>query len=374
MRRKRRKKRRNRQRHRRKLKNYNKKILKHHLTSQVDKSQLLIPNIQPRSRKVRATVKNSTSLLKKRQEYYDNINKLSDYNSNYLNYASTDTNLEISTDDMMLLDDYKLSDNKPIGAYSFNRYPDKYYSYNSALQDPQIQYQNYDNNELINTRTISSFKNQITTQTSLIANHTTAKQINHQSINLKKNESVIIRDNETSVQTKQVANEILNEIIEQLEEIKIERNSNNHRDGLPCKITGLWKTSQAGVDLMIKITNHTLNITIEKSHDVDDSNGLKIINNTWNITGHVAFKRGAPFYLIASNNHVKSLAAFVGACKVCQGVDTIEGVWTVTHEPKSCRDFQISTNIYNDIFYKKIDNINNKNTSGKYNETLYDTE
>lgn len=62
----------------------------------------------------------------------------------------------------------------------------------------------------------------------------------------------------------------------------------------------------------MKVTNHSLFVSIEKNHTLGNSVEQQIINSTWNITGHVAFKRGAPFSLIASNNHVKSLAAFVG--------------------------------------------------------------
>lgn len=39
-----------------------------------------------------------------------------------------------------------------------------------------------------------------------------------------------------------------------------------------------------------------------------------------------------------------------GACRVCQGIDTIVGVWSIARRPQDCREFQISTNIYNDVF------------------------
>lgn len=35
---------------------------------------------------------------------------------------------------------------------------------------------------------------------------------------------------------------------------------------------------------------------------------------------------------------------------MCQGIDTIVGVWSIARRPQDCREFQISTNIYNDIF------------------------
>lgn len=39
-----------------------------------------------------------------------------------------------------------------------------------------------------------------------------------------------------------------------------------------------------------------------------------------------------------------------GACRVCQGIDTIIGIWSIARSPQNCREFQIATNIYNDIF------------------------
>lgn len=39
-----------------------------------------------------------------------------------------------------------------------------------------------------------------------------------------------------------------------------------------------------------------------------------------------------------------------GACRVCQGIDTIVGIWSIARRPQDCREFQIATNIYNDIF------------------------
>lgn len=46
----------------------------------------------------------------------------------------------------------------------------------------------------------------------------------------------------------------------------------------------------------------------------------------------------------------RTLSLNSGACKVCQGIDTIEGLWTVSREPRDCRDFQMSTEIFNEIF------------------------
>lgn len=46
----------------------------------------------------------------------------------------------------------------------------------------------------------------------------------------------------------------------------------------------------------------------------------------------------------------RSTIRYAGACRVCQGIDTIVGVWSIAHNPRDCEDFQIATNIYNDIF------------------------
>lgn len=37
---------------------------------------------------------------------------------------------------------------------------------------------------------------------------------------------------------------------------------------------------------------------------------------------------------------------------MCQGIDTIAGVWSVARQPKDCRDFQVATSVFNDIFRK----------------------
>lgn len=35
---------------------------------------------------------------------------------------------------------------------------------------------------------------------------------------------------------------------------------------------------------------------------------------------------------------------------MCQGIDTIQGVWSVANEPRDCRNFQMAIGIFNDIF------------------------
>lgn len=42
----------------------------------------------------------------------------------------------------------------------------------------------------------------------------------------------------------------------------------------------------------------------------------------------------------------------LGACRVCQGIDTIAGVWSVARQPKDCKDLQAATSVFNDIFRK----------------------
>ncbi|KYN01945.1 PREDICTED: uncharacterized protein LOC108774649 [Cyphomyrmex costatus] len=150
-------------------------------------------------------------------------------------------------------------------------------------------------------------------------------------------------------ETKEVANQILEKIIDELEEMKSNQASENEQiEGLPCKISGSWITIQGGVRIDIKVTNHTINVTLAKLSPPPAHQGL--LDPAWNLTGHAPFTKGEPFSLLAIDNRTKSLAVFTGACRVCQGIDTIMGVWSIAHSPQDCREFQIATNIYNDVF------------------------
>ncbi|XP_053986014.1 uncharacterized protein LOC128880213 isoform X1 [Hylaeus volcanicus] len=150
--------------------------------------------------------------------------------------------------------------------------------------------------------------------------------------------------------TKQVASELLDTIMEELEELKLDRAKNNKKEGLPCRLSGSWSTTQAGMKLDMKVVNHTIIATVSEPPSPRFHESL--LNGTWNVTGHAPFKRGSPFTLIATDNHTTSIAVFVGACRVCQGIDTIAGVWSVARPPKDCRDFQVATSVFNDIFRK----------------------
>ncbi|KYM78656.1 hypothetical protein ALC53_10872 [Atta colombica] len=150
-------------------------------------------------------------------------------------------------------------------------------------------------------------------------------------------------------ETKEVANQILEKIIDELEEIKSNRATENEQtEGLPCKISGSWITIQGGVRIDMKVTNRIINVTLAKLLPPPAHQSL--LNPAWNLTGYAPFRKGGPFSLLAIDNRTKSLAVFAGMCRVCQGIDTIVGVWSIARSPQDCREFQIATNIYNDIF------------------------
>nr|XP_050854725.1 uncharacterized protein LOC127065849 isoform X1 [Vespula vulgaris] len=149
-------------------------------------------------------------------------------------------------------------------------------------------------------------------------------------------------------ETKEVADQILNRIVDELEEIKMDHTTDKNNEGLPCKLTGSWVTNKAGVRLDMKVLNKSIIVTLANLIPQPLHEGL--LNTTWNVTGHAPFRHGAPFSLLAYDNHTKTLAIFVGSCKVCQGIDTIQGVWSVAHEPRDCRNFQMAIGIFNDIF------------------------
>ncbi|XP_029662508.1 uncharacterized protein LOC115235085 [Formica exsecta] len=150
-------------------------------------------------------------------------------------------------------------------------------------------------------------------------------------------------------ETKEVANQILEKIVNELEEIKSDRATENEQiEGLPCKISGSWVTTQGGMQIDMKIANCTINVTLARLSPPPAHQGF--LDLTWNLTGYAPFVAGGPFSLLGIDNRTKSLAVFAGACRVCQGIDTIVGVWSIAHNPRDCEDFQIATNIFNDIF------------------------
>ncbi|XP_043515964.1 uncharacterized protein DDB_G0287625 [Frieseomelitta varia] len=178
------------------------------------------------------------------------------------------------------------------------------------------------------------------------------------------NISIVVHD------TKEVANQILDTIMEELEELKEDRSKKNKREGLPCRLSGSWSTAQAGMKLDMRVVNRTIIVTLSDlaSPHLHES----FLNGTWNVSGHVPFKRGSPFTLIATNNYTNSIAVFVGACRVCQGIDTIAGVWSVARQPKGCKDFQVATSVFNDIFRKtKLSSLKeNQGTNSTKNATI----
>ncbi|XP_078035573.1 uncharacterized protein LOC144469320 [Augochlora pura] len=150
--------------------------------------------------------------------------------------------------------------------------------------------------------------------------------------------------------TKEIANQVLDTIMEELQDLKLDSSKNDKKEGLPCRLSGSWSTAQAGVKLNMKVVNH--NIIVTFSDMAPPRFHESLLNGTWNVSGHAPFKLGSPFTLTATDNTTNTMAVFIGACKVCQGIDTIAGVWSIARSPKDCRDFQVATSVFNDIFRK----------------------
>ncbi|KAG8041930.1 hypothetical protein G9C98_007234 [Cotesia typhae] len=137
-----------------------------------------------------------------------------------------------------------------------------------------------------------------------------------------------VNNGDPTCETKEVAREILNRIIEELEELKNDRNKSFYGE----------------------VNHHKLNVKIKKQKLIKTINHRGFLNETWNVTGQSFYGFDAPFSLTAINCHTKSLASFIGTCKTCNGNDMIQGIWTTIHEPHDCRYFSIAINSYNDIF------------------------
>ncbi|XP_076659437.1 uncharacterized protein LOC143362842 isoform X2 [Halictus rubicundus] len=143
--------------------------------------------------------------------------------------------------------------------------------------------------------------------------------------------------------TKEIASQLLGTIMEELEELKLNGSKNNKNEGS-------WSTAQAGVKLDMKVVNRSIIVTLSNIGSPRFHESLR--NGTWNVSGYAPFKSGLPFTLTATDNTTNSIAVFVGACRVCQGVETIAGVWSVARSPKDCGEFQVATSVFNDIFRK----------------------
>lgn len=80
--------------------------------------------------------------------------------------------------------------------------------------------------------------------------------------------------------------------------------------GRPCRISGSWMTSQAGVKLNMKVVNYTIAVIIEKLEPSPSHEGL--LNMSWILSGQVPFRHGGPFALTGVDKKTKSLAVFLG--------------------------------------------------------------
>ncbi|XP_076284106.1 uncharacterized protein LOC143210799 [Lasioglossum baleicum] len=150
--------------------------------------------------------------------------------------------------------------------------------------------------------------------------------------------------------TKEIAGQLLGTIMEELKDLKLNGSKNDKNEGLPCRLSGSWSTAQAGVKLDMKVVNRSIIVTLSNISSPLFHESLR--NGTWNVSGYAPFKLGSPFTLTATDNTTNSIAVFVGACRVCQGIETIAGIWSVARSPKDCGDFQVATSVFNDIFRK----------------------
>ncbi|KAI4489734.1 hypothetical protein M0804_003916 [Polistes exclamans] len=119
-------------------------------------------------------------------------------------------------------------------------------------------------------------------------------------------------------ETKEVADQILNRIVEELEEIKTGNSKDKNNEGLPCKLTGSWVTNKAGVRLDMKVFNQSIIVTL--ANLIPQPIHVGLLNTTWNVTGHAPFRRGGPFSLLAYDNRTKTLAIFVGKTKLLTAI------------------------------------------------------
>lgn len=131
-------------------------------------------------------------------------------------------------------------------------------------------------------------------------------------------------------------------------------------DGMPCDVVGSWNSYQMGLRFDITLTraadrrlgtaekNNKL-LTVEVGERVPPHEH-HIIDNSWKFMGSALNQQGGPFYLYSQNRELSTVATFIGFCRVCGGIDTIFGSWTIMGPSKDCEDITTALENRRDIF------------------------
>ncbi|XP_039963617.1 uncharacterized protein LOC120776742 [Bactrocera tryoni] len=131
-------------------------------------------------------------------------------------------------------------------------------------------------------------------------------------------------------------------------------------DGMPCDVVGSWNSYQMGLRFDITLTraaDRRLG-TAEKNNklltvDVGERippHAHHIIETSWKFMGSALNQQGGPFYLYSQNRELSTVATFIGYCRVCGGIDTIFGSWTIMGPSKDCEDITTALENRRDIF------------------------
>ncbi|XP_054733609.1 uncharacterized protein LOC129241358 isoform X2 [Anastrepha obliqua] len=131
-------------------------------------------------------------------------------------------------------------------------------------------------------------------------------------------------------------------------------------DGIPCDVVGSWNSYAMGLRFDIALNkaadrrlgmaekNNKL-LTIEVS-EREPPHAHHIIDTGWKFMGSTLNQQGGPFYIYSQNRELSIVSTFIGYCRICGGIDTIFGSWTIMGPSRDCQDVTTALENRRDIF------------------------
>ncbi|XP_067006697.2 uncharacterized protein [Anabrus simplex] len=148
------------------------------------------------------------------------------------------------------------------------------------------------------------------------------------------------------------SSKVLLKIMNELEEIKLDRSAAGGKEGLPCQVGGSWVSDIAGIRLdMDVMANGTMLVHVANRVPPKDSG---LLTCSWIFEGEAPFQRSGLFSIFAKNPVTKRLASFLGQCRVCGGSEMVTGMWLIAREPRDCRDTHLSVTQHPDVFRREM--------------------
>ncbi|KAJ8919947.1 hypothetical protein NQ315_006476 [Exocentrus adspersus] len=145
-------------------------------------------------------------------------------------------------------------------------------------------------------------------------------------------------------------NKVLNDV-QDLISYEKEGKSTGNNEGAMCTVIGDWDTNAGGMQLQISLRNESLNspkVEVVEQEPAAEKGFLRACQ--WNITSYMPFNHSSLMILTAVSD--KSVASFIGDCRICQGAETITGSWMVARRSADCKDRQQTHSFFSDVMRK----------------------